>query len=372
MKRINFLDYAKALSIFFVVFVHVGFYQLNSIILFTMPLFFAVTGYSFDPYKRSFKENTTLRFRTVMLPFFGFMLLYTVIEMLRAQLFSYGSWNIALPSLANMIYGSGVIPFENNVCEYLKEIMSYKAQPETGVDVILPSNCHLWFLPAMFTGYVIFSAVAKRTINNNILKVVSVVLLLLLASVEVIFPSVWQLPFGIGRGAIGAAFMLFGFWLKNGRLLEKNSRIFHIGISAVSLIVYAISIITGSDGSAMVRSVYGPYGIWSVIMTYIGGTAGILLILELCRLIEKLPFEKIKSFLSFAGKNVIIIYSLHMAVKFLLDVIYINGLNNGNNQLMDEYKMGLIPDNSFAYMLFEAVIIITVCLLAAKMKNKKA
>ena len=84
-----------------------------------------------------------------------------------------------IPSLLNTVYGSGIVPFIGGVFDKIKVIMSYKAQPQTGVDLILPSNCHLWFLPAMFTGYIIFTFLVKAGRNNHLLKAVSVFSLIL-------------------------------------------------------------------------------------------------------------------------------------------------------------------------------------------------
>lgn len=153
MTRNNYVDYAKALCIIFVVFIHTGFSVLNNIILFAMPVFFSATGYTFSYKKRSVIQNITQRFKMVMLPYFALMLFYTLIEIARANLFGYGDASVAYPSLANTLYGSGIIPFNGGVFDNLRLLMSYKAQPQTSVDLILPSNCHLWFLPAMFTAY---------------------------------------------------------------------------------------------------------------------------------------------------------------------------------------------------------------------------
>jgi len=48
MERSNYIDYAKALCIILVVFIHTGFSALNNIILFAMPLFFADALLYFD------------------------------------------------------------------------------------------------------------------------------------------------------------------------------------------------------------------------------------------------------------------------------------------------------------------------------------
>lgn len=369
MKRLDYLDYAKALAIIFIVSIHVGFSAINQVVRFSTPLFFLVTGYHYRPERRTLREDAALRFRAVLLPFWKFMAFYTVVEMLRAPLFGYGSAEIAFPSLTMLIYGSGILPLETGATGILKGIMSYKAQPVGGVDVILPTSCHLWFLPAMFTGYVMFAAIAAWTRKNLWRKLVSVVALLLLASVEVVFPEVRQLPYGIGRGALGAAFMLVGFWLRDSGA-EQFSRGRRAAVIAAAAAVYIGALCLKLDGSSMVRSVYGPYGALGIPVTFLGCAAGAWLLIELCRGIEKLPLTGLKRFLSFAGRNVMTVYSLHMAVKFLLDVFYVSVLHGGDGALLDEYKMGLLPGQSFWYMLLEVAVIIAVCLLLAKQKPK--
>ena len=369
MERNNFIDYAKALCIILVVFIHTGFSGLNNIILFAMPMFFAATGYTFTLGKRSFKQGVVLRFKSVMLPYFLLMLLYILIEIFRAELFGYGDKSVAFPALANTFYGSGIIPFDG-VFDELKVIMSYKAQPQTGVDLILPSNCHLWFLPAMFSAYMLFSLLVKSLQKNHLLKALAVFCLVLFASAEVVFPEFCQLPFGLGRGSIGAAFMLFGFWIKDYKLIENKSRKYYILTNIFAFVLFIGALLSGSNGSALIRSIYGPYGILSVFITFIGGSAGVWILLSLCKLIEKIPAERLKKLLSYTGRNVMVIYSLHMAVKFLFDAIYICLIKSSDFSLLDEYKMGLMPQSSMYFMLFEAAAIIIICLLFGKLQGK--
>ena len=369
MKRDNFIDYAKALCIALVVFIHTGFGAINNIILFAMPTFFAATGYTFSFGKRSFRQNIILRFKSIMLPYFLLMLFYTLIEMLRANLFGYGNAQIAFPALVNTIYGSGIVPF-GGIFDKLKVIMSYKAQPQTGVDLILPTNCHLWFLPAMFTAYMIFSSLVKFVRRNHLLKALVVFCLVLFASAEVVFPKLCQMPFGLGRGAIGAAFMLFGFWIKDYKLIENKSKRYYILTNLLAIALFIGALYFGSNGSALVRSVYGPYGAFSVFATFIGGVAGIWLIFSLCKTIEKLPVERLKKLMSYTGRNVMTVYGWHMAVKFLFDAVYICLIKASDFSMLDEYKMGLIPQNSMYFMFFEAIATIVICLLCSKTANK--
>ena len=366
MTRNNYIDYAKALCIIFIVFIHTGFSSLNNIILFAMPVFFAATGFTFSFGKRSITQNISQRFRSVMLPYFMLMLFYTLIEIARANLFGYGDTKVAYPSLANAVYGSGIIPFSGGILDKLKLVMSYKAQPQTGVDLILPTNCHLWFLPAMFTAYTIFCLLVNVTKRNHFLKLLSVLFLILFTSIEVILPGTCQLPFGLGRGAIGAAFMLLGFWIKDYKLFENKSKVFYLATNLLAVLLFIGALSVDSDGSALVRSVYGPHGILSVFATFIGGVAGIWLVFSVCMIIEKLPIERIKKALSYIGRNVMTVYAWHMAFKFLLDAVYICFIKKSDFSLLDEYKMGLMPENSMGFMIFEATAVIVLCLLWSK------
>ena len=370
MERNNYIDYAKALCIVLVVFIHTGFSALNNIILFAMPLFFAATGYTFSIGKRSLRQNIILRFKSIMLPYFLLMLFYTLIEMFRANLFGYGDARVAYSALVNTVYGSGYFPLNGGVFYNLKEIMSYKAQPQTGVDLILPTNCHLWFLPAMFTAYVIFSSVVKFVQKNHLLKILVVICLILVASVEAVFPQTCQLPFGLGRGLIGAAFMLFGFWIKDYKLLENKSKRYYILTNILALVLFVGALYFGSDGSAFVRSFYGPHGALSVFATFIGGAAGVWFVLSLCMIIEKLPTKWLKKLMSYTGRNVMTVYAWHMSVKFLFDAVYICLIKASDFSMLDEYKMGLMPQTSMYFMIFEAISVIFICLLFPKIDKK--
>lgn len=370
MTRSNYIDYAKAFCIVFVVYIHVGFSAINSIVLFAMPAFFAATGFTFSYGKRSIMENISQRFKTTMIPYFVLMLFYTLTEIVRARLFGYGDASIAFPALANTVYGSGIIPFDGGVFDKLKQVMSYKAQPQNGVDLILPTNCHLWFLPAMFTASVFFVLLVKAARKNHLIKIASVLFLVFLASVEVIMPEVCQLPFGLCRGAIGAAFMLFGFWIRQHKLLEDKPKIYYLVTNLVAAILFVIVLKFGSDGSALVVSFYGPYGILSVFATFVGGVAGLWMVFSLFKAVEKLPFEKFKNLLSYAGKNVMTIYAWHMLFKFLFDIVYIMFIKSSDFSLIDDFKMGLMPQNSFWFMLFEGVAVIAICLLWTKFITK--
>ena len=65
------------------------------------------------------------------------------------------------------------------------------------------------------------------------------------------------------------------------------------------------------------------------------------------------------------------IYAWHMAVKFLLDAVYVCLIKASDFSMLDEYKMGLMPQTSMYFMLFEAIAVISICLLFPKIRQKK-
>lgn len=163
--------------------------------------------------------------------------------------------------------------------------------------------------------------------------------------------------------------MLFGFWLKDYKAFKNRSGKYYAVTNLIALVIFVGALLLDSTGSALVRSVYGPYGVLSVFATFVGGAAGIWIIFSLCMAIEKLPVERIKNLLSYMGKNVLTIYAWHLAVKFVFDAVYICLINNNDFSLLDQYKMGLIPETSMWFMVFEAIAVIGVCLIISKTRD---
>ena len=147
--RVEFIDYAKALSMVIVLCLHNGVFSGITFIFF-LPMFFIASGMLFNDTGKSYKETAIRYVKKLMIPFWTMMLIFTVCEMVRAPLLGYGDYSIAVPSIAAAVYGSAMVPDIGVLGDYLLSIMSYKEQSSFGVDAILPLSCHMWFLPAMF------------------------------------------------------------------------------------------------------------------------------------------------------------------------------------------------------------------------------
>ena len=297
------IDYGKAIAVILVVFTHIGFSDYLGRGLFEMPVFFFVSGYLYSAGKHSFRDYAKKRFNRILIPFWIFMGIYAVVEIFRSQYFGYGDWKVIFPAFVNGVYGSGILPSLGLLGSLPTDYMSYKPQAEGVIDIILPTDCHLWFLPAIFVANIIFFFIAEKLMKRGpVVLVLFIFALLTLAGVETI-PGMFQLPYGIGRGCFGAALMTVGYGAcRAGLLTEKkpNRLIPTIGIALVFLI---LSHVFQSTGTAFVSSIYGPYPFISVYITFIGGVGGTVLILELMRLLDLIPLEPVKCFLSLVGRK---------------------------------------------------------------------
>jgi hypothetical protein len=195
----------------------------------------------------------------------------------------------------------------------------------------------------MFTGYLLFTALVKAGRRNLLSKAAILCCLVLIASAEVVFPRLCQLPFGLGRGAIGAGFMLWGFWIRDYKLLENRSGRYYILTNLMALVLFLGALRMGSDGSALVRSYYGPYGAASVLATFIGGAAGVWLLFSFCMIVEKLPAPPVKKLLSYTGRNV-----MSFPVVQLRDKIFSKKINRLKLSIKSEFHKNYQSQNVWA------------------------
>lgn len=135
-KRLNYFDMAKGIGIFLVVLGHIEFISTplrGFIVSFHMPLFFIISGMLLslsDDLNKDFKSVFFRKLSRLMIPYFCFSILYSVIE---AGFYFFGGAG-SLTDIFKNIYLS--------VCLH-------------GVSV-------LWFLPALFFGELLFLFLQKK------------------------------------------------------------------------------------------------------------------------------------------------------------------------------------------------------------------
>ena len=327
--RLHFLDYGRVFCILGVCLVHSGFEQITVITNFLMPFFFFLAGYTFNPNKYDFSSYVTVRFKRLIYPFWLFLVFYSLLNVLRQHYFSFEeiltTSHTLIGGLISMLYGSFIIP--------------HITLPEQPYDFVPNLGSQLWFLPAMFSGCVIFYPLAKMLSKNFSVYKSAVVttLLLALACTEVEFPCLYQLPWGIGRGFYASATMLFGYFIRQkcdfDTLDKKNGTL----VFFVSAAFWFVSVFTDSTAPNIIASNYGKYGSLSLVLSWLG-VSGILLLIMFCRKLDKLNGGREIKWLSRLGKDVVWIYLLHHIFIFLCEVLF--------------YKIGLPlkPDEFYAYI----------------------
>ena len=359
-SRIRYLDYCRIAGIVFVVLLHSGIESIQNVAIFILPMFFALAGYVYDPEKRTRTEFVKERFRRLVKPFWQLNIMYSAVEFVRSTLLGYGTLKNILTFPIYMIYGSSILAPVTGLTEAVSSF-AYPYPAAAGKCYIAsPSANHLWFLPALFTGSIMFCLLEENVRKNILRKIVAVAVLLAIAAFESLSDLFKQLPWGIGTGAFGAACMLCGYWARYYRLAEKSKR-FTV-ITAIAGLFLAVSAeCLGSTGSALISSYYGPYGIWSICLTFAGGLGGAWTVMCLMRALDMLPWEFPKRMLSLAGNASMQIYEFHMLFLFVFGYIFLQIC--GEQPQLDEWLLGFIPavDYATVFKITESLVII--CLI---------
>jgi len=362
-KREAFIDYGKALMIILVIAFHVGFDTLEKISYIMMIYFFLVSGYTYVAKKKSLKDRIISRFKTVLIPFWILMAVYAIVEIIRGSLLGYGGTEMIVPSFIGAIYGSSHnLPFIKGISEGIVEIMSYKPQDAGFVDVILPTNCHLWFLPAMFCGSVIFFIYIEKVKRTKIKDTLFIIFCVLIASLETL-PFMIQLPYGLGRGFLAAASMLVGYILKEKDVFNIKGKfnLLYLLVLVITIVCYFL----GGKDAALVRSVYGPYGMIGTFIVFIGGVTATIIILKLLKPLNNINKDNI---ILDIGRNTMFIYSWHMIFLNLIALIFLVLFKIMPER--DIYFMKIIPSDHKVLMILTIVLSILACMVVIKIKNR--
>ena len=369
-KRLEFIDYGKALGILFVLLIHSGMKSLNEYVLFAMPLFFIVSGYVLNVQNKTLKLFTKNRFARLIVPFWVISILDILLEIARAYYYRYGNYKIVIPALINLLYGSGFkVPDLFGFREMIVSNIPYEQPSKQFMDVILPTNCHLWFLPSMFVASFIAFAIIKKFQDNKSILFAIMPVLILIAALE--SPSeVVQMPYCIGRGFIGAAFIIVGYIVKEIAFFEKGKVSTKLVVFAITSAValYFIKVL-GIHGEAMIRSQYGQFGIWSTYLTFLGGIAAAIAVLTLFNILEHVGIGFIGKILSLIGQNTMEIYLYQFLGFFVLEVLFFTV--SGESVSPDKHWMSVLPPTANWYKPVGVIVIITTVVFIKKISSRK-
>lgn len=280
-KRLDWLDIAKALGIILVVIAHSlpeSFFKLW-IYSFHMPLFFFISGifinYNFISNESS--DNFILKkIKTIFIPYFYFGIINTV--------FLIPVWGLT------------------NTIDSLKY---------SGI-----SGGPTWFLFSLFLSEILIYILINNTKNNFYF------LLLLIASLIIgyfldennIIITLYLSNIFISVFFVGVGFLLGKYIIKYNAEVTNVKEQKYIYILLIILIAsFVVNYLTVIQTSTRLDIIYNKLG--NPITMILGAFSGILFLFAFSILISNIKIQIIQDFLSYIGKNTLIIFALHMIVN---------------------------------------------------------
>ena len=265
MERNKIIDIAKGIGIILVVYTHTKCYAHDSIYLFIMPLFFALSGYFFNE-KRGTWDNIKAKFNSLIIPYIFYFLLVQSMFILLHKIF-YQDVYFAWSMLVKPYWAVGP----------------------------------MWFFWGLFFTSVFFSLIAKLFKNKYLILIISLVFSIggyLLSQYKI------SLPLYIDSALSMTIFYGIGYGLKKFNIIEKFNTKNSIIIGGTSLIIYSLGIVFTLVNNTKPNEVPANY-----ILFLLSSTSAIIAILIISRLITKLGI--ISKILSFYGKESLIIFVFH-------------------------------------------------------------
>lgn len=367
-ERLEHLDFVKAICIFQVLMEHRDLHVVGPG-AFLLPAFFLLSGYTFRPGDGGFRGYAVKRLRRLLAPFWLMMPLCALAEVLRASLFGYGDARVLIPSAIAAVYGSfRGFPCVGETGQHLLDIMSYKPQVPGMIDMLLPMNAFLWFLPAMFSANIVFWLVIRHRKPGLARDALTMLVLVLLAGVETL-PGVIQLPYGLGRGFFGAALMLAGRMMREAGILDDGNAGKRNMILCLAVPISVLLMMSGYDCGGMVRSDYGPHAKIGVLASLASGLATSYVLICLCRGLGALPVRPVRRVLAAAGASSMIIYLWHMPLYFLGDLVMV--LMFGARLTPDQFFMECFSGQMAAYRWFMVLLAFSLLTAAGWWKARR-
>lgn len=345
-QREIFLDFFRAVCLLFVMIDHRSLLTV-SIGVFVLTGFFIASGYTFKSNTGDFKAFFIKKVKRLLVPFWICSIVMGCVELIRAPIIGYGDASIIAPVGVTAVYGSFVnLPSIGSFGEFLAKAVAYNNKVPGILNLILPTDCHLWFLPALFSAEMVMFLIFKFRKNKWWFDITAIVILLLLAGIETI-PNMPQLPYGLGRGFFAAALMLMGYRMKQANLFTSKMLKWQLILLALAIGPAVCSVIFKYDGRGLIRSIYGEPMFLGVFITYICGLSFAYIVMYLMYWLGKIPSNPVSSVLSFAGRNTMDVYLWHMLVYFVGDMFMIYVLKA--TATPNVFYVELFDNNHFVY-----------------------
>ncbi len=282
--RISWIDQARGLSIFLVVYGHNYPVLEPYIYSFHVPLFFFISG-MFHPTLTT-KETFIKRTKTILLPYFIWASLLYLFWFFVGK--NYGnSSTLQLSPLDNFI---GIF---------------YSQGGQKYMDWGIP----LWFLPCIFLVFLLFSFISKLK-NKNIVYLSSL-FIVLVGFLWAKFVGI-HLPWSIDVAMVALGFYTLGYFLF--KKIKQLTKLQTLAGFVIFLIINIATFYSNPVKIDMYRSIYG-----NELLFFISGFSGALAMVLFFKLFP------VFTFFSYLGKHTITILAAHLraltVIKFILLLI---------------------------------------------------
>ncbi len=335
-KRLDYLDMAKGIGIFFVALGHMEDIATGTrvwISSFHMPLFFIISGILMavkDEPAKDIRESVKKRFRGIIIPYLWFSLSYFVIDI--------GNLNV----VHNIDLHTFIVDTIDSATFY-------------GMSV-------LWFLPALFLASVGFLFLKKR-FSDRILYVLLIVIAVAAYVVKLQFAKLYSanessllitslinIVYIFLRAAVAQSLVGYGYYAKKlfDAWQQRGDKVIsfvtsRLGGIITGIILLAINIALAMyNGCADLRNII----LNNVLVYYIAAFAGCFGIILICR---SIPVIKL---ITYFGRNSLIVMACHINYYILYAGIKLAWLVDSFNKHAKHY-------------VFVAVVMITVFALSA-------
>lgn len=301
--REEYLDIAKGIGIFLVIWAHCMVPRSIWIYSFHLPLFFYVSGLLYS--KKDYKEFFVRKVKRLLIPFFFFSI---------CGLF--------------LFTAADFIMHKFNSSDF------FSALGKIFLGIPISQLAPMWFLTASF-----MLAIIYRTLDSFVEKkflMLIVVILLALAGfyIDKFLPSEYEIPYKIDVAFTALPFFFVGHLVRNSPKLSKRTTIASVIVLFVVWIgtTYLNSRVLGGENVSMHRNVLG-----NIILFYISAFSGVWVVINLCKLIHLRLFV-------FLSINSLVLMCTHYVFCF---------------PFIDFF--GRIIHNNFIMEIFIAILITAIC-----------
>ncbi|WP_125566007.1 acyltransferase family protein [Companilactobacillus insicii] len=300
-KRIDWIDIARCIAIISVIIGHTmaglnGTYLYNVIYLYSLPVFFVLSGYLY--HSKDYKKLLINDIKFLLIPYLAVNVIKLVVLFNIQHHIGNGIFTINLHSFQSLmvatLYGYG---------------MKFQSFPVVNA---------IWFLLAMFIANQIFNLVMRINFRNYRLLWQGISAVLLTSSGFMI-AHFYTLPFSINSALIAQIFLFFGYLMKNKDILSELKNAYYLLLLAAWLFVATL-------GTFYMASAKAPNELMAVVGAISASLCIIKLSIEINKYLELHGLVKTRNLLLFIGAQSLTVLCFHLldldCLKIYSDIIF--------------------------------------------------